>query len=297
MKIEIPTKILTNGQRGNIIARNEKIPESRLFFEVDSKYAGLISNLYNAYNSDHFTIDNEKMFMDSYVSWEPRGTYGKIEPATRIAEKYASGEIALGGSVDTIFAEIQLKEAEKQEQLREEARIEKENAAKELIEKPLREAREKIAAEEKKRTDEEQKLRVEEENKKNAADKEAERQKMLAWAQEHGSDRLKKGLRQGYRCNKLYQTEYGAWLIANDSYEYDFKDIVSEKDHACPTLEALEEVERVQIWDGVTATIVYLPEGLTELHKVPDEYDEPEGGCEAVRVDVKGTAGYWYRTF
>ena len=94
------------------------------------------------------------MFMDSYVSWEPRGTYGKIEPATRIAEKYASGEIALGGSVDTIFAEIQLKEAEKQERLREEARIEKENAAKELIEKPLREAREKIAAEEKKRTDE-----------------------------------------------------------------------------------------------------------------------------------------------
>ncbi len=129
-----------------------------------------------------------------------------------------------------------------------------------------------------------------------AAEKEARRQARLIWAREHGSVRLLKGLEQGYNCIKLYETELGTFLLG-DEYEYDRDNRVDDKDHACPPLEALEEVERLQGVEGVDPDIVWLPQGLSELHNDPDDYNEPESGCGAVRVDVKGTQGYWYRKF
>lgn len=157
---------------------------------------------------------------------------------------------------------------------------------------------------------EQEKLRVEKETREieertvqeaiKAKEKEATeeaRKKQIAWAQEHGSDRLRKGLEHGHACKKLYETELGENLIADSEYEYDRENKVEEKGRSCPSLMALEEVERIEKIEGLSASVVWLPEGLTEIHKDPEEYNEPESGCEAVMIDVKGTAGYWYKTF
>lgn len=142
-----------------------------------------------------------------------------------------------------------------------------------------------------------EKTKAEAEKAKQATEAEIKQKEMIAWAQEHGSDRLRKGLEHGYTCKKLYETELGEYLIQDNEYEYDRDSKVEDKDRSCPSLEALEEVERIEKIEGLSASVVWLPEGLSEIHKDPEGYSESESDCEAVRIDVKGTAGYWYKTF
>jgi hypothetical protein len=132
---------------------------------------------------------------------------------------------------------------------------------------------------------------------KASEEKEKKRLERLAWAQEHGSERLRKGLEHNHNCGKLFETEFGEHLIQDNDYEYDREAKVENKDRSCPSLVSLEEVERIEKIEGLFASVVWLPEGLTELHKDPEEYNEPESGCEAARIDVKGTAGYWYKKY
>lgn len=124
---------------------------------------------------------------------------------------------------------------------------------------------------------------------------EKRRLERLEWAKHRGSDRLLKGLQHGHRCVKLYETEFGEYLIQDSDYVYDRDNKVETKNRSCPSLEALEEVERIEKIEGLSASVVWLPDGIWELHK--DESCEPDSGCEAVSVDVKGTYGYWYKTF
>ncbi len=131
--------------------------------------------------------------------------------------------------------------------------------------------------------------------KKDAEYKESRRLERLAWAQQHGSDRLRKGLEHGHACTKLYETEFGRHLIGDGGYVYDRDGRVETKDRSCPSIEALEEAEHIEKTKGLSVSIVWLPEGTWELHK--DETCEPDAGCEAVRVDVRDTAGYWYKMF
>ncbi len=195
--------------------------------------------------------------------------------------------------------EKELKEA------REQVRPYSDDELKDMLEKKEIECQEYIKAYREKREKEyrdreekelAEKAQKEAEAAKIAAEKEEKRQARLAWAREHGSERLRKGLEQGYSCIKKYESELGYFILGIE-YEYDRDDNVEDKDHACPPLEALNEVERLQGIEGIESTIVWLPQGLSELHNDPDDYNEPESGCGAVRVKVEGTRGYWYRKF
>ncbi len=194
-------------------------------------------------------------------------------------------EIADARAKNRIFSDEEIKNAlqEGQERCDEYKRQYQKKIEEEKTEREAKQAKEEVKANEEKA--------------KQAAEAEIKQKEMLAWAQEHGSDRLRKGLEHGHACKKLYETELGEHLIQDNGYEYDRENKIEEKDRSCPSLAALEEVERIEKIEGLSASVVWLPEGLTELHKDPEEYYEPESGCEAVKVDVKGTAGYWYKTF
>ena len=295
MRIEIPSN-LSNAQKGKIIARNESIPIDNLNFEVDPKFAKLISEMYNAYNTDHCRISNEFLYIDRYVEWNALHGYEKREPATLIQEKYANGEIALGASVDIIFGEIQQLEEKKDAQRIQEKADADAAAEKEKIEKPLREARERKYAEEKEIRDAEEKVKKDAEASRLSAEKETRRLTRLAWAQKHGSDQLRKGLEQGYSCIKLYEEEFSR-LALGEGYVWDRDNAVEEKTRSCPSLEALKIVEELikdeRIGQG-NADIQWLPDGLSALVK-DEDWDEDTKGCEAISVKIKGITGLWYK--
>ncbi len=135
------------------------------------------------------------------------------------------------------------------------------------------------------------------ETKKQDEARKTRRLSRLAWAKEHGSDQLRKGLEQGYSCIKIYEKEFGVWVLG-DGYVWDRDDVVEEKDRSCPSLEALEIVEvlvRDERIGNRMADIKWLPDGLSAL--VPDdEWDEDtKKGCEAISVGIKGITGLWYK--
>ncbi len=134
------------------------------------------------------------------------------------------------------------------------------------------------------------------EAKKQDEAKKARRLSRLAWAQDHGSDQLRKGLEQGYSCIKVYEEEYGKWVLGN-GYVWDRDDVVEEKDRSCPSLEALEIVE-VLVKDkrigNRMADIKWLPEGLSAL-VADDDWDDTKKGCEAISVAIPGITGTWYK--
>lgn len=136
------------------------------------------------------------------------------------------------------------------------------------------------------------------ETKKQDEAKKARRLSRLAWAQEHGSNQLRKGLEQGYSCIKVYEEEYGVWVLGNN-YVWDRNDVVEEKDRSCPSLEALEIVEVLVKDERIgnrNADIKWLPDGLSALVADDDHWDEDtKKGCEAISVGIKGITGLWYK--
>lgn len=308
MRIEIPQKTLSDRQKANIVSRGEPISRNNLHFEMDVRYAATLSKLSNLYG-DHFKVNEEPpyIYFDNYTKQESVNGYDENSKwkelipnrnlADLLADKYANGEIQLGGNVDSIMQEMTNIYQRIDEIYANTNRIDAEKRVREEEERPAKEAREKAEKEEKDKKDAEEKAKAEADKAKQAAEAEIRQKEMLAWAQEHGSDRLRKGLEHGHTCKKLYETELGEHLIQDHDYQYDRENKVEEKGRSCPSLVALEEVERIEKIEGLSASVVWLPEGLTEIHKDPEEYNEPEGGCEAVRIDVRGTAGYWYKTF
>lgn len=308
MRIEIPQKALSESQKAKIVARGETLSRNNLYFEMDTKYAATLARLYNAYG-EHFKVEEEPLyiFFDDYTSqdnqygYNEEGAWVKLVDSKNIAlllaERYADGEIALGGNVDAIMQEL-ADTYQRIDEIRANNKIvEAEKKRKEEEERPAREAQEKAEKEKRAKEEAEKKAKAEEEKARQAAEAETKRQQRIAWAKEHGSERLRKGLEQGHACIKLYETELGEYLIADRNYEYDRDNKVELKDRSCPSLDALNEVERINQIEGLSASTVWLPEGLTEIHKDPEEYFELESGCEAVRIDIRGTAGYWYKKF
>ncbi len=308
MRIEIPQKTLSDRQKANIVSRGEQISRNNLYFEMDARYAATLSKLSNMYG-EHFKVNEEPLYIyfDNYTrqesvnGYDENGKWKELLPnknlADLLAERYAEGEIQLGGNVDGIMQEMADIYQRIDEIHANTKRIDAEKALKEEEERPAKEERERAELEERKRKDTEEKAKAEAHQAKQAAEAEARQKEMLAWAQIHGSDRLRKGLEHGHACKKLYETELGEYLVQDSDYEYDRENKVEEKGRSCPSLKALEEVERIEKIEGLSTSVVWLPEGLKELHKDPEEYYEPESGCEAVRIDVKGTAGYWYKKF
>jgi len=159
--------------------------------------------------------------------------------------------------------------------------------------KPIREAEER-----RKREEAETKEAAEKEERR---EKEAKTQEeKIAWIEKNGSERLKKGVTLGYNCNKIYYTERGRSIIDTEGYIYDYiydyDNIIYTKDRSCPSTKAIQEIERLQEIAGVAATIVWLPDGLEELEEEEDRhYYNEYPHCEAIKVDIEGTPGYWYK--
>ena len=125
-----------------------------------------------------------------------------------------------------------------------------------------------------------QREREEAEKERADAKRAAKHAARLAWAEEHGSDRLKRGLRAGHDCARLYYQERAA--VEYPGYVYDHDDSASWNARACPSAAALDELDAVKAaHPGVTIKIVW----LTTPPASGDERDEEWQECEAVVVD------------
>lgn len=98
---------------------------------------------------------------------------------------------------------------------------------------------------------------------------EAEKARRLAeraaWAQAHGSPRLRKCVEAGYDCQRLYVLERAA--AEHPGYVVDFDDSASWKDRAGPSEAALDEAARVG------GQVVWLT-GLPLDDGAPDDYQD-----------------------
>lgn len=317
--MKIRTNIdLSDVSKASMIARRIPIPKSFMTFEMSPEKAHIFANKYAI--KKKLIVSEEEIYVEEFRIDSPMTKYvqggldsrdGMITSWTKNIGKSISLEnilipdIIIGTLIEGMNIDAYIEKVE--------ANIVTNRTLLEVVTKEIQDfdAHAPQRAMAKQIYDSEQeKLRVEKETKEaeertiqeavKAKEKEAieeAKKKRIAWAQDHGSDRLLKGLLHGHTCKKLYETELGESLIANSDYEYDQENKVEEKGRSCPSLAALEEVERIEKTEGLSASAVWLPEGLTELHKDPEEYNEPESGCEAVKIDVKGTAGYWYKTF
>jgi hypothetical protein len=111
------------------------------------------------------------------------------------------------------------------------------------------------------------------------AERERKEQEKAAWIAEHGSNYLKRATTLGYDCQRQYVTERAALELPG--YEVDFDNRAAWKSRSCPSMAALEEVERL-IRQGHDAEVVWLTEPIQEPeYSDDDDYFEP---CETIVV-------------
>lgn len=103
--------------------------------------------------------------------------------------------------------------------------------------------------------------------------KEAALKERAEWIAAHGSDYLKRATALEYNCQRQYVIERAAF--EHPDYVVDFDDNARWKDRACPSIEALEEVEKL-VASGLDAKVVWLthPADCAEIDT--DEYDPYE---------------------
>lgn len=129
-----------------------------------------------------------------------------------------------------------------------------------------------------------------------AAKREEERLEQLAWAREHGSERLVKCLEQKYPCSRLYKLERAAVEFAGFTLDLQRKAEISDK--ICPSLDALTLRENVlAAHPELDVTIVWLTKAPQEDSQMQDDYDEEDEfePCEAIMVDSPEFSDYLYR--
>lgn len=103
------------------------------------------------------------------------------------------------------------------------------------------------------------------------------------WVEEFGSERLKKAIALGYDATKTYIAERGKATLGDD-YVLDYAKDVTVKSRSNPSLEALNEEERItnlknKLVESVTA--IWLPRGLSEI----TENEDDSQATEAVEVE------------
>lgn len=109
----------------------------------------------------------------------------------------------------------------------------------------------------------------------------------LAWAREHGSERLKKGMAKGYRCKQAFIREYCEQALGA-GWRYDWNGNISTKDRSCPSLEALNLTEELEKDAWISdVRIVWLPKGYEELSE-PEDIDPEAEGFEAIEAKFLG---------
>ncbi len=105
---------------------------------------------------------------------------------------------------------------------------------------------------------------------------EAER---AAWIAEFGSDYLQRATKLGYNCQRQYVTERA--LSEFPGYEVDFDDRAKWNSRACPSVEALFEVESL-VEAGHEAEVIWLTCFATD--EAESNYPELFDPCEAIVV-------------
>jgi len=295
---------LTEAQKARIVSRNEPFPQRICTFDMSPEKAEIISRLKGSfklesgldgiviqaieekYSSDSLQVEEIGGFIELNLNWRSV-VQETIRLKDVLAEAYAVGTIKDGSNIDfalDIMAEAQ-KRRDDIEAHNEIVRAEK--ARKEEEERPAREAQKKREAEDeatRKKAEAERKAKADAEEKARNEGIEAEKR---AWIEQNGSERLQKGYALGYNCTKIYEIERAQSVLGSE-YIRDDSD-VDKKDRSCPSLEALQEVERLKGVIKKGAAIVWLPHGID---------GEEETGCEAVKADP-GTFSkkYFFRTF
>lgn len=104
-----------------------------------------------------------------------------------------------------------------------------------------------------------------------------------AWIADHGSDYLRRAHSAGYDCQRLYVTE----RAANDApgFVVDFADQARWKSRACPSVAALDLLDRATGYNVGQCEIVWLMAGPADA---TDTWDEPQ---EREAVVIRGYLG------
>ena len=110
----------------------------------------------------------------------------------------------------------------------------------------------------------------------------AKMEKRIAWANEFGSEHLKRSLAAGYDSSRLYYSERAA--VEYPGYELDFTKSLDSKDRSTPSLDALNALDAVKAaHPDAKPEIVWLtnPANVADDCGAENEHIE----CEAVIVD------------
>lgn len=104
------------------------------------------------------------------------------------------------------------------------------------------------------------------------------------WANQFGSEHLKRGLAAGHDCGRMYLIERA--LVEYPGFILDYEKNSKWQDRSCPSVKALDMRDAIlKQHPGVTATIVWLTdEPLANNHSYDDYYELFEA-CEAIVVD------------
>lgn len=289
---------LSEPQKARIVSRNENLPQRICTFEISPEKAEIISRLEGQYNLESLldgviihAIDDQYGYQRLHVeeikdiNWNV--AQGKIMLQDVLAEAYTAGTIKDGSNIDFALDIMAVAIARREIILENNLKIEADKARKEEEEKPAKEVRARKEAQEKA---ERERIEAQEKARKDAEDRarnEAFEAEKKAWIEQNGSERLRKGYAMGYNCQKIYEIERAQSILGSD-YVRDSSE-VEEKGRSCPSLEALQEVERLKSVIEKGAVIVWLPHGIS---------GEDEEGCEAVKADP-GTFSrhYFYKVF
>jgi len=297
---------LTEAQKARIVSRNEQFPQRICTFEMSPEKAEIVSKLSGEYKVTRevglgdpvqdcvliVAVDEEsykRLSVEKVYGYDETGYYKQLQDSVDLrdilAEAYAAGTITQGANID--FALDIMAEAQRRREAIVENNkvVQAERARREEEERPAREAQKQREAEEKAaRENAEHEKKVREAAEAQARNEAIEAEKK-AWIDEHGSERLQKGYAMGYNCQKIYEIERAQSILGSDYIRIQAD---NEKDRSCPSLEALQEVERLKSIEK-KAAIVWLPHGIN---------DEDETGCEAVKADPgKFSQHYFYKTF
>jgi len=296
---------LTEAHKARIVSRNEPFPQRICTFEISPEKAEIISRLKGTYRLES-SLDGGSTLIPLYLKSlviqatddlynyqrlhveEIKDTNFHIAQETImlqdvLAEAYASGTIKDGSNIDFALDIMAVAMGRREIIMENNLKIEADKARKEEEERPAREAQAKADAEaraERERIEAEEKARKEAEDRARNEGIEAEKK---AWIEEHGSERLQKGYAGGYRCQKLYEIERAQSVLGSEYVRISTDG--NEKDRSCPSLEALQEVERLKSVISKEAAIVWLPHGTD---------DQDESGCEAIKADPGKFSGYYF---
>jgi len=295
---------LTEAQKARIVSRkNEQLPQRICTFDMSPEKAEIISRLSGEYKVTRpvglgdpaeeviviVAVGEEsykRLSVEKVNGYDETEYFKQIQDAVDLrdilAEAYATGTISEGANIDFALDIMAEADARRQTILENNKIVVADKARREEEERPAREAQKKREAEEeaaRKNAEAEKEATAKAEAEVRNKEIEAEKK---AWIEEHGSERLQKGHTMGYRCQKLYEIERAQFILGSE-YVRDSKE-VDEKDRSCPSLEALQEVERLKTVISNGAVIVWLPHGID---------GEDETGCEVVKADP-GTFSQYY---